>query len=67
MALQDQERKQEVGVLALDQLLESELAEQDDRDVANAVMAALIPEVEDSDIEVEPDGGGTAGDGEDPG
>jgi len=46
LALDGEERKQEVGVLALNQLLDSELAQQDDRDVANAVMAALVLEAE---------------------
>lgn len=50
LALDPEERKQEVGVLALNQLLDSELARQDDRDVANAVMAALVLEADvDSD------------------
>jgi hypothetical protein len=46
LALDSEERRQEVGVLALNQLLDSELAQQDDRDVANAVMAALVLEAD---------------------
>jgi hypothetical protein len=56
LALDPEERKQEVGVLAMNQLLYSELAEQDDRDVANAVMAALVLEAD-----VGPDDDATTG------
>lgn len=62
LALDPEERKQEVGILVLDELLDSELAEEDDRNVANAVMSALVPQTEDSAIRVAQNGddGGNA-------
>jgi uncharacterized protein HemX len=65
LALDDDGRRQEVGVVALNELLESPLADQEaDIAVGRAVMTALLPEIDsDSDIEVEleadvPDGVG---------
>ena len=56
LALSDHERRQEVGILALFELMDSPLADKDsDVPVVRGVMEALVPDIElDDEIDVNP-------------